>query len=119
MSPFADALLAGDAATATALLPADVVFHSPVADYRGRDAAAPVLSALTRVVRAARATAVHERPAETVAFFSATVEGRPAEGVLRVLAGPDGAPADVTLMVRPLGALLAGVERMKALLAIS
>jgi hypothetical protein len=114
------ALLAGDATTATALLPTDVAFHSPVADYRGREAVTTVLRALTAVLGDARRTAaLLEQPGETVAFFAATVADRPAEGMLRVIAAPDGMPADVTLMVRPLGALMAGVERMKALLAIS
>jgi hypothetical protein len=113
------ALLAGDATTATALLPADVAFHSPVADYRGREAVTTVLRALTEVLGDARRTAALEQPGETVAFFAATVADRPADGMLRVIAAPDGMPADVTLMVRPLGALMAGVERMKALLAIS
>jgi hypothetical protein len=37
--------------------------------------------------------------------------------MLRVIAADDGTVTDVTLLVRPLGPLLAGVERMKALLA--
>jgi SnoaL-like domain len=106
-----DAFLAGDAAAVTGALAADGTFHSPVADYRGRDRYAPVLTAVTQVVGDASATSVVERDGETVAFFTATVEGRPGEGVLRVVGD-----TDLTLMVRPLGTLLAGVERMKALL---
>jgi hypothetical protein len=36
--------------------------------------------------------------------------------VLLVADSPDSGVAEVTLMVRPLGSLLAGIERMKALL---
>ncbi|HEY1276542.1 MAG TPA: hypothetical protein VGF25_16655 [Thermoleophilaceae bacterium] len=44
--------------------------------------------------------------------------GRRAEGVLLVEAGGDGLATDVTLTIRPLDALLAGIERMNELLAI-
>jgi hypothetical protein len=107
--PLIDAFTRGDArATREALAP-DAVFHSPVADYRGPDQIAPVLDALTRVVRVTADVAVHRDDGETVWFFTAEVEGERADGVLRVR----GAPAtDVTLMIRPLDALLAGVKAM-------
>jgi hypothetical protein len=38
--------------------------------------------------------------------------------VLLVLAPPGGRASDVTLMVRPLASLLAGIERMKVLLRL-
>jgi hypothetical protein len=47
---------------------------SPVADYRGHDQIAPVLDALTRVVRVTGNVAVHRDDAETVWFFTAEVE---------------------------------------------
>jgi hypothetical protein len=51
-----------------------------------------------------------------VVAFRARIDGHPADGMLRVVASGDGLVTDVTLLLRPLGALLAGVERMKALL---
>jgi hypothetical protein len=107
-----DEFLAGNAEAVTTLLADDATFHSPVADYAGRERYAPVLAALTQVVGEASATTVVDGPHETVAFFTGTIEGRRGEGVLRVVGD-----TDVTLMVRPLSTLLAGVERMKALLA--
>ena len=104
-----DAFVAGDAAGLVDALEPGVTFHSPVADYVGRERAAPVLRAVLQVVRSIRATSVLEGPGETVAFFTAELEGRRADGVLRVAGG------DVTLMVRPLRSLLAGIERMKEL----
>ncbi len=107
--PLIDAFARGDARAAREALAPDAVFHSPVADYRGRDQIAPVLDALTRVVRVTATVAVHRDDAETVWFFTADVEGERADGVLRVRGAP---AADVTLMIRPLDALLAGVKAM-------
>jgi hypothetical protein len=104
-----DAFARGDARAAREALAPDAVFHSPVADYRGQDRIAPVLEALTRVVRVTADVTVHRDDAETVWFFTAEVEGERAEGVLRVHGAP---AADVTLMIRPLDALLAGVKAM-------
>jgi hypothetical protein len=108
-----DAFARGDARAAREALAPDAVFHSPVADYRGRDQIAPVLDALTRVVRVTATVAVHRDDAETVWFFTAEVEGERADGVLRVRGAP---AADVTLMIRPLDAVLAGVKAMGRLL---
>jgi hypothetical protein len=107
--PLIDAFARGDARAAREALAPDAVFHSPVADYRGRDQIAPVLAALTRVVRVTANVAVHRDDAETVWFFTAEIEGERADGVLRVRGAP---AADVTLMIRPLDALLAGVKAM-------
>lgn len=112
-----EAFLAGDAAAMIELLAADSTFHSPVADYRGRERVGEVLAALVQVVAGARASVRFEARDTTAAFFTATVDGRPGDGALLVAAGPDGSVCELTLMVRPLRSLLAGVERMKALLA--
>jgi hypothetical protein len=106
----------GDAQGILDRLAADAVFHSPAADYRDRAAIAAVLGALTQVVQDAETTSVVEADGQAVAFFTATVEGRRGDGMLRVVAG-DGPATDVTLMVRPLPVLLAGVEEMKRRLA--
>jgi ketosteroid isomerase-like protein len=110
--PLIDAFARGDARGAREAMAPDAVFHSPVADYRGRDQIAPVLDALTRVVRVTANVAVHRDDAETVWFFTADVEGERADGVLRVVAERDAPAGEVTLMIRPLDALLAGVKAM-------
>jgi len=102
-----DAFLAGDGPALRELLAPDVTFHSPVADYQGRARAGDVLAAVTEVLGAPRATSILSGPGEAVAFFAVDVDGRHADGVLRV------AGVDVTLMLRPLKTLLAGVERMR------
>jgi hypothetical protein len=105
-----DAFLAGDGAALRELLPPDATFHSPVADYEGRERAGAVLTALTQVIGAPRATSRFAGPDEAAAFFTAEIDGNRIDGVFRVAAN------DVTLMIRPLKTLLIGVERMKQIL---
>jgi hypothetical protein len=112
-----DAFVAGDAAAVVGALAADATFHSPVADYQGRQQFAPVLQALATVVNDATLASVHEARGETVAFFAATVEGRRADGVLRVVADGGEPATALMLMIRPLSTLLAGVKAMERALA--
>ena len=104
-----DAFLAGDAARVVELLGPEARFHSPVRTYEGAQARA-VLGALMQVVSEGELTAMHEAPEETVAFFTGVIGGRAGEGVLRVRG------SELTLMVRPLKALLQGIEEMERLL---
>jgi hypothetical protein len=115
--PMVEAFLAGDAVAMTELLCADATFHSPVTDYHGRERVGEVLGALVHVLADARASVRFEACETTAVFFTAALDGRRGEGALLVVAGPDEAVRDLTLMVRPLRSLLAGVERMKALMA--
>ena len=112
-NPLLDAFLAGDVAGAAAHLAADATFHSPVADYDGRDRITALWSAVAQVLESPRATAVIEGDGETVAFFSATFQGRAGDGVLRVVGQP---AREVTLMVRPLETLIPAVKEMARLL---
>jgi len=109
-----EALVAGDGASALDLLGDAPTFHSPVRDYRGREAIAPVWEALVQVVEAGRVTSLVEDGEEAVAAFTARAGDRPIDGVVRAVGDPI---ADVTLFVRPLGALLKSLDRMAALLA--
>jgi hypothetical protein len=111
-----EAFAAADSARMIELLAPDATFHSPVTDYHGRERVARVLSALVQVITEARVTRVLDGPDGTAAFFTAAGDGRPADGVLHVLAGPDAPATELTLMLRPLRTLHAGIERMKALL---
>jgi hypothetical protein len=104
-----DAFLAGDAAKVVELLGPDARFHSPVRTYEGAQAEA-VVAAVVQVVTERSLTTLHESPDETVAFFSGVIQGRAAEGALRVRG------SELTLMVRPLKALLTGIEEMERLL---
>jgi hypothetical protein len=108
-----EAFAAGDAEALVRRLAPGVVFHSPVTDYRGRERVAKVLAAVVQVVSEVRLTSVFGGAAETAAFFVAG--GGRADGVLLVIAA-DRSATELTLMLRPLDALLAGIEQMKALL---
>lgn len=110
MREVVDAFLAGDADTIVELLGPQARFHSPVADYDGPERVRTVLAAVAQVIGERRLTSVHEGPDETAAFFTGVIQGRPGEGVLRVRDG------ELTLMVRPLKALLKGIEEMERLL---
>ena len=109
-----DAFLRGDAEAVLAASAPDATFHSPVTDYRGREQIAPILGALAHVLADARATRVHRHDDDTVAAFTATVADRHADGVLWVVGTPATA---LTLMLRPLETLLAGVKAMQEALA--
>lgn len=113
-NPLLAAFLSGDVESAAAHLAPDATFHSPVADYDGRERIAGLWAAVAQVLQAPRATAVIEGDDETVAFFTASFHGRAGDGMLRVVGEP---ARDVTLMVRPLDALLPAVKEMGRLLA--
>lgn len=108
--------LAGDGEGMLELLAPDATFRSPVTEYRGRERVGAVLTAVVEVVAQRNLTRVLEGAGATAAAFTATVDGQPGEGVLMVVGGSDGSVSEVTLMVRPLRSLLAGIERMKLLL---
>jgi SnoaL-like domain len=111
-----EAFVAGDSTRMIELLAPDATFHSPVTDYRGRERVARVLSALVQVVTDVRVTRVLDGPEGTAAFFTAAGDGRSADGVLHVLAAPGAPASELTLMLRPLETLHAGIERMKVVL---
>jgi len=108
--------LAGDASGMSELLMADATFRSPVTEYRGRERVSEVLAAVVQVVADRRLTRLLEGPGATAAAFAANVDGRAGEGLLLVVDAAGGGVAEVTLMVRPLKSLLAGIERMRSLL---
>jgi hypothetical protein len=112
-----EAFLAGNSAAVKDALAEDGVFHSPVADYRGRGEFGPVLDVVGSVVPGGELVSLIEESGQTVAFFTATVEGKPADGVLRVIAEGDAPATEVTLMIRPLETLLGGVKAMGRALA--
>jgi hypothetical protein len=113
-----EAFVAGNSAAMTRLLATDATFHSPVTDYHGREHVAQVLAALVQVVTDVRVTSVLDGADGTAAFFTATGDGRRADGVLHVLGEADAPVTELTLMIRPLETLLAGIERMKVLLGL-
>jgi len=111
-----DAFLACDALAMVAELAPDAVFHSPVADYQGRDRIGAVLAAVTQVVAMPRPSRLIEGSDETLLAFTAQLAGRAGDGVLMATGERDRPISELTLMVRPLATLLDAVDRMKVLL---
>ena len=113
MSELLPAIANGDREALEALVAEDVVFHSPVQTYRGREQVVHLLVTIGGVIDAVEAT----RHLDGVTFFTAHVEEHPVDGVLDEHAGDDGRVTELTLMLRPLAQLQAAVARMARALA--
>jgi hypothetical protein len=95
------------------MLAEDVVFHSPVQTYRGREQVVHLFVTIGSVLDRVEVT----RRVDGVMFFEAQVEEHPVDGVLDQRVGEDGTITEVTLMMRPLPGLQAAVARMARALA--
>lgn len=115
--PFRSAVEAGDIDTAVRLLAEDVEFRSPAVfrPYRGRDAAAQLLHAVSRVFadfRYVREIGDPDGRAHAL-VFRARVGDREVEGCDFLYEDEAGAIAEFVVMVRLLSGLLALAEAMK------
>ncbi len=108
-----EAIAARDRDLLTELLSDDVVFHSPVQTYRGRDQVMLLLMAIGGILENVEVT----RQLDGVTFFAATVEEHPVDGVAVEREGEEGRVDEITLMLRPLAQLQAAVARMARVLA--
>lgn len=121
MHPFRAAIEADDTNAAVALLAEDVVFRSPVVfnEYRGREAVAPILHAVSRVFEDFRYVRDISAPdgRDHALVFHARVGGRELDGVDFLHQAQDGLIDELTVMVRPLTAAIALADAMNAQLA--
>jgi hypothetical protein len=117
-----EAIAARQREALNSMLAEDVVFHSPVQTYRGREQVIHLLMTIGGVIENVDVT----RELDGVTFFTAQVEEHPVDGVLveeggRGVGRGDSAEgeeiAEVTLMLRPLAQLQAAVARMARALA--
>ena len=113
MSELLPAIANGDRVALEALVAEDVVFHSPVQTYRGREQVVHLLVTIGGVIDDVEAT----RHLDGVTFFTAHIEEHPVDGVLDEHARDDGRVTELTLMLRPLAQLQAAVARMARALA--
>jgi len=113
VSELLPAIASGDREALEALVAEDVVFHSPVQTYRGREQVIHLLVTIGGVIDDVEAT----RRLDGVTFFTAHVEEHPVDGVLDEHARDDGRVTELTLMLRPLAQLQAAVARMARALA--
>ncbi len=120
MHPFRAAVEARDMDAAVALLADDVVFRSPVVftPYRGRDAVAPILHAVSQVFqdfRYAREIGA-DGAADHALVFEARVGDKQIEGCDFLHVNAAGEIDEFVVMVRPLNATIALAEAMRTLL---
>jgi hypothetical protein len=119
--PFRAAIEARDLDAAVALVRVDVVFRSPVVftPYEGREALRQILAAVIDVFEDFRY--IREIGAEGAAdhalVFEARVADKQVQGCDFIHVDADGVIDEFTVMVRPLQAMLALAEAMKARLA--
>jgi hypothetical protein len=111
---FRDAVLAGDLEALERVLDEAVVFRSPAVHtpYEGKVATMVVLRSVSRVFEDFRYTREFEGTDGHVLEFAARTGDREVQGTDLLRFGPDGKVVELTVMLRPLSALQAVVERM-------
>ena len=121
MHPFRRAIEARDLDAAVGLLREDVIFRSPVVftPYEGRDAMRQLLQAVMEVFEDFRYVREIGAPdaRDHALVFEARVGDKQLEGCDFIALDDDGAIKEFTVMVRPLSAMLALAEAMKAKLS--
>lgn len=119
ISPVLTAWQTGDTGALAATVSDDVVFSSPVADYRGRDAALHILGLIAAAIEEPRP--IHVRSGDGDAFhrFVAQVRGSELQGVLHEERDPAGRLVHITLFLRPYSVLRTAMGTMRRLLESS
>lgn len=117
MHPFRAAIEARDIDAAVRLLAEDVEFRSPVVftPYRGRDAAAVLLHAVSRVFedfRYVREIGTSDGRDHAL-VFEARIADRRVEGCDFLHTDGDGAIDELVVMIRPLSGVVALAEAMQ------
>jgi hypothetical protein len=104
------------AAAVEATLAEDVVFNSPVVfhPYVGRSAVMTVLRAVFEVLEDFRYEEEFEAGDRRALIFRARVGDREVQGLDLLQLDGDGKVSELTVMVRPMSAMLALAEAMKA-----
>lgn len=116
MRAFRQAVEANDLAAVVALLAEDVVFHSPVSHkpYRGREQVGWILATVATVFEDFTYVAEAENGRSSMLRFRAHIGDRQLEGVDLIERDEAGKVAALTVMVRPLSALQALGDAMRA-----
>ena len=106
----------GDPDAVIGCLSPDVTFRSPVVfkPYEGRDAVGIVLQAVFQVFEDFRYTNQADDGDLEVLLFEARVGDRELQGVDIVRVGDDGLVAELTVLVRPMSAMMTLAEAMRA-----
>jgi SnoaL-like domain len=107
------AIRARDREVLAELVADDVVFYSPTTEYRGREQVVELLALIGAVLEDVTTT----REVETVKFIRGRSEGDELDGVLVEIKDDDGRITEITLLLRPLGALQRAVVLLARALA--
>jgi hypothetical protein len=107
----------GSREAVASLLAESVVFHSPVADYGGRDDVAHLLATIARVLQDVRATHEWSDGTGVAIQFAGRVHGDVVEGMLVQRIDASGLVTEATLWLRPLAGLRRAVAQMREALA--
>ncbi|MFC8130146.1 hypothetical protein [Streptomyces sp. NPDC057302] len=102
------------------LLARDVVFHSPVADYSGRDDVGHLLPKIGECltgIEPLRYLTERGQEQHSVTTFTAGVGEETVYGALVQQLDAEGRLTEATLLIRPLAALTAAVHRMREALS--
>lgn len=108
-----------DPAGVAALLDENVLFHSPVADYRGRADVAHLLATIASCIAAPEPREHLVGATSTATAFVSTVADQGLDGVLVQRCTEDDLLAEATLLLRPLAALRTAISGMRDALAAS
>jgi hypothetical protein len=116
---FRAAIEAGDHAGMVAAFAPDAVLRSPVSfkPFEGREAISQLLAILLETFEDFRYTDEFEGEGKAALVFSARVGDRQLEGLDLFRFGPEGEIAELTVMVRPLSAVIALAEAVGPKLA--
>ena len=119
MSAFQSAVESKDTATIADALSPDVIFRSPAVHkpYEGRDLVLMILGAVVQVFEDFSYVGRLSDGDEEMLRFKARVGDREVDGVDIVRYGADGLVEELSVMIRPLSALVAVKDAMGAKLA--
>ncbi len=113
-------LRVADSDQTAARLAEDVVFCSPVAEYRGRQDVTHMFGLISSVLNDLQpARTWRGDDGESVQAFTAHVAGRALEGIVREQQSETGQISRIVLFLRPYRDLRAAIEQMGARLAES
>ncbi|MGW1741075.1 hypothetical protein ACWCPQ_19960 [Nocardia sp. NPDC001965] len=118
-SPVLTAWRSGDTGALAATVSDDVVFSSPVADYRGRDAALHILGLIAAVIEEPRPIRALSGADDAFHRFVAQVGGTELHGVLHEESDSTGRLVHITLFLRPYSVLRTAMGTMRRLLETS
>ena len=112
MSDLVEALQTRDTSALDSVLGAEVTFRSPVRTYRDRDEVLHLLSTLAGLFDEARQVRRWGGPQGAATYLAVRIDDLRLDGLLEEVHDEHGRVVELTLMLRPLTAMLEAVERM-------